>query len=122
TVKLVPASLNLGAATVGGTSPTGQKTTLTNTGVGRLNIASISASTQFAQTNDCGSSVAPGMSCTITVTLKPTTSGTINGTLSISDDSTDSPQQVSLSGFGFVPCRVQIKKTLSSPVVRSALM
>ena len=62
------------------------------------------------------------MSCTITVTFKPTTSGTINGTLSISDDSTDSPQQVSLSGFGFVPCRVQIKKTLSSPVVRSALM
>ena len=120
TVKLVPAGLILGVATVGGTSRA-MATTLTNTGSGVLNITSITTSSQFAQTNDCGTSVAVGASCTINVTFKPTRAGTVTGTLTIADDSVDSPQQVSLTGFGFEPCRVQIKKTLSGPLVRSAL-
>jgi dienelactone hydrolase len=97
-------------------------TTLTNTGNTSLNIASTSATSPFAQTNDCGASVAPLMSCNITVSFKPTNVGTANGTVSIFDDSSDSPQHVSLTGVGFQLCRVQIKKTLSSPLVRSALV
>ncbi len=45
-------------------------------------------------------SVAAGASCTITVIFKPTTLGLETANLSIADGSTDSPQQVSLSGRG----------------------
>jgi dienelactone hydrolase len=120
TVKLVPASLNLGVATIGGTSRA-MVTMLTNTGSGGLNLISITTSPPFAQANDCGASVGSGMSCTISITFKPTKTGTTTGNLTITDDSADSPQQVSLSGYGFQPCRVQIKQTLSGPLVRSAL-
>ena len=120
TVKLVPAILNLGGVIVGHTSAA-KAITLTNTGSGTLNITSITTSSRFAQTNDCGASVGPGMSCVINVTFNPSGTGTTTGTLAITDDSTDSPQQVSLTGVGFQLCRVQIKKTLSGPLVRSAL-
>lgn len=120
TVKLVPASMSFGVVVVGRTSRV-IVTTLTNTGSGNLNITSVTISPQFAQTNDCGTSVGAGASCTISVTFKPGSTGTKTGTLTITDDSTDSPQQVSLLGLGFEPCRVQIKKTLSGPQVRSAL-
>ena len=120
TVKLVPASMSFGVVVVGRTSRV-IVTTLSNTGSGNLNITSVTASPQFAQTNDCGTGVGAGASCTISVTFKPGSTGTKTGTLTITDDSSDSPQQVSLLGYGFEPCRVQIKKTLSGPQVRSAL-
>jgi predicted dienelactone hydrolase len=120
TVKLVPAILNLGVVGTGGTSRP-MVTALTNTGSGILNITSVNTSGPFAQTNDCGTSVAAGASCTISVTFKPANAGASSGTLTITDDSADSPQQVHLSGYGFQPCRAQIKKTLSGPLVRSAL-
>lgn len=58
--------------TVGKTSPP-LATTLSNLGPGNLTINSIALTgynpTEFTQTNNCGSSLAPGASCTITVTF-----------------------------------------------------
>ena len=56
--------------------------TLTNTGSTALDITSLSVSGDFAQSNACGSSLAPGKSCTISVTFKPTAIGTRSGSLS----------------------------------------
>src|SRR5207302_8213533 len=49
-----------------------------------------------------GSSLAPGASCTINVTFKPTQSGIRTGTASITDNAPGSPQKVSLTGTGTV--------------------
>lgn len=54
------------------------------------------------------------MSCTISVTFKPTATGSFTANVSVTDGSTDSPQQVSLTGTGFTN-----NKGLAS--VRSAL-
>src|SRR5258708_35801251 len=57
----------------------------------------------FAQTNDCGTTVAVGASCTFSVTFTPTAIGNRSAAVSITDNATGSPQQVSLAGTGFGP-------------------
>jgi FG-GAP-like repeat/Cep192 domain 4/HYDIN/CFA65/VesB-like, Ig-like domain len=96
---LFPSSLTFGPQLVG-TKSTPQSVTLTNTGGATLDINSIAASGNFRQTNNCGSSLAVGASCTITVFFKPYRVGTITGTLTITDNAPNSPQTVSLSGVG----------------------
>jgi hypothetical protein len=61
---------------------------------------------EFSQVNTCGSSVAAGQSCVISVTFKPTEAGTDTGVVSISDNGPGSPQTCSLSGSGDVSCRL----------------
>jgi hypothetical protein len=63
-------------------------------------VASITASGGFAESDTCDGSLAIGASCTINVTFKPTAAGAQNGTITITDNSADSPQVVSLSGVG----------------------
>lgn len=98
-VQLSPSSLTF-ATQVVNTSSAGQTITLTNVGLGSLDITKITASRQFTQTNNCGSSVAAGSSCTITVKFKPTKINVITGTISVTDTASGSPQKVSLSGTG----------------------
>jgi hypothetical protein len=97
-VELNPASLSFGP--VQGNQSKTLTTTLTNTGGSTLNITGVatSGSKYFSQTNTCGSSVAPGKSCTITATFVPKTFGAFTGAVSISDNGGASPQQVPLSG------------------------
>ena len=83
-----------------GTTSAPQPVTLTNNGSAPLTISSISASGDFGETNNCGSSVAVSSSCTIQVTFTPTASGTRTGTLTINDSDPSSPQTVALSGTG----------------------
>jgi hypothetical protein len=98
-VSLSPASLTFASQTVGGTSAA-QAVTLSNTGGSALTITSISTAPPFAQTNNCGSSVAAGASCTVSVTFTPTVVGTVSGTLAVADNAAGSPQAVSLTGTG----------------------
>src|SRR4029077_14495146 len=56
----------------------------------------------FRQSDTCGSSLAAGASCTISVTFTPTASGTRSGTLSVTDNAPGTPQTASLSGTGTV--------------------
>jgi hypothetical protein len=77
--------------------------TLTNSGTATLTITSIAASANFAQTNNCGSTLAAGANCMINVTLAPTISGSATGTVSFTDNAAGSPQTVSLSGTGTAP-------------------
>ena len=62
----------------------------------------------FHQTNTCGSGVAAGQSCTITVTFKPLTPRVLySGAVYIYDNGGGSPQHVSLAGLGCrnIECR-----------------
>jgi hypothetical protein len=83
-----------------GTTSAAQTVTLTSSGSGALTISSITASGDFTQTNNCGTSVAAGANCTVSVFFTPTATGTRRGSLSISDNATDSPNTVNLTGTG----------------------
>jgi hypothetical protein len=97
---LTPTSLTFAVQLVG-TSSASQPVTLTNTGNSSLTINNITAPSNYSQTNNCGSSLAAGASCTINVTFTPTGSGTISGTANVSDNGAGSgSQQVSVSGTG----------------------
>ena len=100
---LSPTSLAFGSQPVGTTS-TALTATLSNTGNAAMSIASLALTGtnagDFAQTNTCGSSVAAGSSCTISVTFTPSASGSRTASVSITDNASGSPQTVSLSGTG----------------------
>jgi hypothetical protein len=102
TASLSASSLTFVSQQVGTTSSS-QPVTLSNTGYTALAITNIATSTNFAQTNNCGASVAVGGSCTINVTFSPTAGGPLAGTLTITDNSNGaagSTQSVALSGTG----------------------
>ena len=99
-VQLSSPSLTFAAQNTHSTSAA-KAVTLTVGGNAPLSISSIAASGDFAETNNCRSSVGEGASCMISVTFTPTTVGTLTGGLTISDDAPGSPQTVSLSGQGF---------------------
>ena len=92
-------SLTFSAQTVSTTSGP-QTITLSNTGNGALTPLKITPTGDFAETNTCGSSVAAGASCTISVTFSPISAGSQSGTLTMTDNASNSPQTVELSGGG----------------------
>jgi subtilase family serine protease len=104
-VTLTPTSLTWGKVVVGVKS-TPKNVTVTNSGTATLHISNIATSGDFAlatSTKPCGSTLAAGASCKIAVTFTPTQVGTRTGNLTITDDASNSPQTVPLSGTGVVP-------------------
>ena len=100
--SLSPTSLTFTDQNLGTTSPP-QAVTLSNTGTETLTVASIVASGDFAEKDNCNGSVAAGGSCTINVTFTPTQTGTRTGTLTVTDNSggvDGSQQTASLTGTG----------------------
>jgi hypothetical protein len=89
-----------------GTTSSAQSITLSNYGNQTLSITSIAVTGldqgDFAETNTCGSSLAPGTSCTVSVTFKPIQGGTRTAMVSITDNAPGSPQKVTLTGTGTV--------------------
>ena len=85
------------------TKSAAQTVTLTNTGSTALPIISVVASGDYAQTNNCGSSVAASAKCTITVTFTPGATGTRPGYVTVSDTDASNLQTVNLTGTGKVP-------------------
>jgi microbial collagenase len=97
--SLSASSLTFASTNVGSTSGA-QTVTLSNTGSAALSISSIAISGDYAQTNNCGTSLANGSSCGISVTFKPTASGTRTGTLTVSSNASNGAQTASLTGTG----------------------
>jgi len=85
-----------------GTTSAAQTVTLTNNSSTALSISNIAASSGFAETNTCGTSLAAGANCTISVTFAPTTFGPLTGSVTVTDNAASgSPQTVNLKGKGF---------------------
>jgi hypothetical protein len=82
------------------TTSDSQPVTLSNSGDGTLNISGITISTEFGQTNNCGTTVPSGGTCTLSITFRPTQGGRRTGTLTIKDNASGSPHTVSLGGTG----------------------
>jgi FG-GAP-like repeat/Abnormal spindle-like microcephaly-assoc'd, ASPM-SPD-2-Hydin len=102
-VELSASSINFGDQKVG-TKSAAVPVQLTNVGKTSLSISQIritgADAGDFAETNNCGTSVPAGGSCTIKITFKPTAKGQRSANLSISDDGGGSPQIVALEGTG----------------------
>jgi hypothetical protein len=94
-----PSSLAFAALTVGSTSPA-QTATLRNTGSTAVSIGSITASGDFAQTNTCGTGLAAGATCSVSVTFRPTAAGARSGAVTVSSNAPGSPTVIALSGTG----------------------
>jgi|HubBroStandDraft_1064217.scaffolds.fasta_scaffold03808_2 outer membrane protein assembly factor BamB len=98
-ISLSPSSLSFGSETVGGASKP-HVVTVTNTGIAPLTISAIAASGDFAQKNNCGSTLQPGTSCAIGVVFRPRSQGPLAGKITVTGDAPDSPRTVRLSGTG----------------------
>ncbi len=98
-VSLSTTTIDFGDQTINKTSPE-HEVLLSNPGNTALAITSIEASDDFDVTDDCGDSVASEGSCTLGVTFTPPTADPFTGTVTITDDASDSPQTISLSGVG----------------------
>ncbi len=83
-----------------GTTSAPQTVTLSNGGKTALRISSMKTTGQFGMTSTCGSSVAAGAKCTISVTFSPTSKGAKAGTVSITDSASSKPMVIELSGTG----------------------
>jgi hypothetical protein len=95
------ASLNFGLQAVGTSAV--QSVIFTNNGAAAANISAVMAGGDFSQTNTCGTSLAAGANCTVSVTFGPTVRGLQNGVVAIMTDASESPQAVLLSGTGAAP-------------------
>jgi hypothetical protein len=102
TAGVSPTSLSFGNQAAGTTS-TAQTVTLTNSGTGALSIGSITASGNFSQTNNCGTSLAASGNCTINVSFAPTNLGAFTGAITLNDSAGSSPQLIALTGTGVAP-------------------
>jgi hypothetical protein len=78
--------------------------TVKNTGAAAVPIASLTLSgashALFSKTTTCGTSLAVGKTCTISVTFSPTATGSATASLSVNTGSGDGTQTVALSGKG----------------------
>ena len=78
---------------VTGTSKTAAAVKMTNqTSAALTGINIVSSGAPFSQVNTCGTTLAAGAQCTITITFSPTIVGTQSGTITINDSAAGSPQ------------------------------
>lgn len=95
---LSPSAINFGNVATNGYS-SWQALTLTNNGTTAVSIGNVTlAGAGFTDQSYCSGSLAAGAQCVIYVLFHPITGGTFNGSVTVSDSASNSPQVASLSG------------------------
>src|SRR5580692_9075376 len=94
-----PASLSFGDVASGSTSAA-QAVTVSNPGSSAVSVSSVGVSGPFSQSNTCGTSIAAGGTCTVSVKFAPTSGGSQTGTLTVATSAPGGPLTVALSGTG----------------------
>jgi Ricin-type beta-trefoil lectin domain-like/Malectin domain/Domain of unknown function (DUF3472) len=98
--SLAPSTLKFATTKVNTSSPA-QQVSLRNTGTVPLAISSITTSQGFAETNNCGTTLARNRSCVISVTFDPFVNGSQTGALMVMDNASHGVlDAVALSGEG----------------------
>jgi len=102
-VTLAPTSLTFTAQAIGTTSAP-QSLTVTNTGNASLfiNSAAVPNTLDFTEVSDgcSGLTLAPGTSCSVSITFSPTLAGTRSAAFTLRDNAANSPQTAPLTGAG----------------------
>jgi hypothetical protein len=99
-ISISPTAVGFGSVATGSSSAP-QAVTVTNSGTNAAPVGSITTSGDFSQSNNCGSSIAAGASCTVNVTFSPTATGSRTGTVTITTSGI--ANAVPLSGTGVAP-------------------
>jgi hypothetical protein len=98
--RLVKTLLAFAPQVVGTTSSTLNET-LNNDGDEQMTVTGVTTTGDFSvQSNYCMSGVKPGTHCNVYVVFNPTQTGPRTGTLTFTDDATNSPQTAKLTGTG----------------------
>jgi hypothetical protein len=104
--SLSPTALSFPDTTAGSTSAA-LSTTLSNTGTATLNISGITLTgtnpsdfTITTSSTACGTTLAAGSTCTISVTFTPAAVASYTASISVADNASGSPQIATLSGAG----------------------
>jgi len=115
-ITLTPGTLTF-ANQIVGTSSAAQTVTLTNSGDALLNISAVALTgtdagdfTNGADTCS-GAALLPNQTCAVSVSFAPTASGIRTGVLTITDNASNSPQTVSLTGTGILGPLVTLSPT-----------
>jgi len=114
-VNLSTTTLTFIGQAIGSTSGA-QSVTLTNIGSAPLILSSVAASGEFAQINNCPTSVPVGGNCAINITFSPSVDGNLFGTVTITDNATGSPETITLSGTG-TGASFQVSSLTATPSV-----
>jgi hypothetical protein len=104
-IAVSPTTWDFGYQAVG-TSSAAESFALTNSGTAALTINSVqltSGQVFSISANTCGSSIVAGGSCSISVTFKPSASGSASDAVQISYGSPATIQSISLTGNGATP-------------------
>jgi F5/8 type C domain/Abnormal spindle-like microcephaly-assoc'd, ASPM-SPD-2-Hydin len=99
-ISISPTAVGFGTVATGSTSAA-QTVTVTNSGTAAAPVGSIATTGDFGQTNTCGSSIAAGASCTVSVKFTPSATGSRTGNLTIT--ASGITNTVPLSGTGVAP-------------------
>lgn len=98
-----PSSMAFGSQTLGGAGNP-QSLVISNTGQAPLAISAVSVlgahSADFVVGNACVTTIAPGASCTATLSFRPLASGARSATLRITSNAPTGPRDVGLAGTG----------------------
>jgi hypothetical protein len=101
-LNVSPTAMNFGVVKAGNTSAP-QTATLTNIGTSIIPISITLMGmnpANYTQTNNCGTSLAGGASCAITVTFTPKRKGTLVATVRVGYSGTNGPQIIEMTGLG----------------------
>ncbi|MBI1940325.1 MAG: choice-of-anchor D domain-containing protein, partial [Acidobacteria bacterium] len=90
------------------TASPAEAVTLANSGDAELIISGVTASGDFAQSNDCVSPLAPGLRCTLEVTFSPTDFGPRFGDVTVEHNAYGNPFVVHLAGNGVAAPALEI--------------
>ena len=85
-----------------GGSPGVSTVVLKNTTTGKITLSSIAitGNSDFTATNSCGTSIAAGAGCAVTISFAPHAIGARAGTLKIVSTAANSPLTIALTGTG----------------------
>lgn len=111
--SLSKSSLSFATRPIGITSGF-QSVMVSNTGTAALGIQSVAIAGDYAETNNCGASLAASASCMFRVTFTPSGSGTRAGWLSLNLTDPAGLQTVTLTGTGSAPTPVKVKPRAAS--------
>ena len=101
TATLVPTSADFGSIYAGGGLSAPKVFTVTNTSAVSILVKAVAITGNFTETTTCGTSLAAGATCIVSVVFAPLSAGSLTGTLIVNNGSTANPVlTATLTGTG----------------------
>lgn len=98
--------LGFGSVVVGVSSPARAVTLSNPSPLLPIRVDSVAASGDFGAEDDCGGTIAPSATCTLSVRFTPTATGSRTAQVSVRSDATNDPRTLNASGNATLPLAV----------------